>query len=346
MNPMKAAIDTLVKTARRPVSALRDWLPGRERPETPDEPGTPPNADGVVTPTTRPRIGLALSAGGAKGLAHIGVIQVLEENGIPVDAVSGTSMGAYVGAMWAAGQNGDQLEELAASMRETRDLWSLVDPVLFPRRGFIRGVKIEQRLRATLGDATFADLNRPLYLMATEFEGFRSRTLCEGDVVSAVLASLAIPGIVVPVMRDGVEYVDGGVCDPLPVSVLRNAAGMDHVIAVNVLPTVEEFYLSRKKMTDCPALPLWKQPLCWLNKQVNWFARGNILDTLRSAAMAAQMQIVEQSAVLADITLRPVDKAARWHDYTNYRRYIEVGREVATEALPRIQALLNAKPHQ
>lgn len=345
MNPMKAAIDSLVSAAQRPVAALRDWLPGLGKGDSTGDPVVPDLTPIVPDTPARPRIGLALSAGGAKGLAHIGVIQVLEENGITIDAVAGTSMGAYVAAMWASGQDGEHLEELAASMREKRDLWSIVDPVLFPRRGFIRGAKLERRLRATLGTMTFEEMKRPLYVMATEFEAFCSRILNQGDVASAVLASIAIPGIVVPVTRDGIEYVDGGVCDPLPVAVLRNVAQMDRVIAVNVLPTVEEFYDSRKARTDCPKLPLWKQPICWLNQQVNWFARGNILDTLRSSAMAAQMRVVEHSAVLADITLRPIDKAARWHDYTSYRRYIELGREVALEALPKIKALLQTPAH-
>lgn len=337
---MKAALDSLVKNAHRPIAALRDWLPwgvgeAFRKPEA-----RPPRPVEAFDITERPTIGLALSAGGAKGLAHIGVIQVLEENGIHIDAVSGTSMGSYVAAMWASGQHGEQLEALAATMQEKRDLWSLVDPVMFPRRGFIHGTKIERRLRTTLGDRTFREMERPLYVIATEFEGFRARVLHEGDVASAVMASIAIPGIVVPVIRDGIEYVDGGVCDPLPVSVLRDMAGVDRIIAVNVLPTIEEFHNSRKKMPDCPSLPLWKRPFCWMNSQINWFARGNILDTLRSAAMASQMRVVEHSAVLADITLRPVDKAARWHDYTSYRRYIEVGREAATEALSQIKALL------
>ncbi|MCB1087143.1 MAG: patatin-like phospholipase family protein [Verrucomicrobiae bacterium] len=336
---MKAAIDTLIKTAHRPVAALRGWLPwgsgeSNRHPRVKAE--RPVEAFDI---RDRPTIGVALSSGGAKGLAHIGVIQVLEESGIEVDAIAGTSMGAYVAAMWASGLNGEELEELAATVQDRGDLFSLVDPVFFPRRGFIQGRKIERRLRVTLGDRSFREMVKPLYILATEFEGFRRRVLHEGDVASAVLASIAIPGIVVPVTRDGIEYVDGGVCDPLPVGVLREMAGVDHIIAVNVLPTVEEFHLSRQNRPDCPELPLWKRPFCWLNRQVNWFARGNILDTLRSAAMASQMQVVEHSAQLADVSIRPVDPSARWHDYTSFRRYIDIGREAAQNALPEILAL-------
>src|SRR5690606_17360606 len=118
--------------------------------------------------STRPRVGLALSSGGAKGLAHIGVIQVLEENGIEVDAVIGTSMGAYVGGLWASGLNGQELEELAATMATPRDLWALVDPLFPPRRGFIGGEKVRYRLEESLGERTFLEMEKPFYAVATE----------------------------------------------------------------------------------------------------------------------------------------------------------------------------------
>lgn len=165
----------------------------------------------------RPRIGIALSSGGAKGLAHIGVIQVLEEKGIEVDAIAGTSMGAYVGGLWAAGLNGKELEALAADMASKRDLLNLVDPVFPPRREFLRGTSIHGRLEKTLRGRTFEELEKPFFAVATEFETLERAVFQTGDVASAIVASLAVPGVVVPVTRDGVEYIDGGVCDPLPV---------------------------------------------------------------------------------------------------------------------------------
>lgn len=298
-----------------------------------------------VRPGDHPRVGIALSSGGAKGLAHIGVIQVLEENEIPVDVIAGTSMGAYVGALWASGQDGKRLEDLAADLKTARDLWTLVDPV-WPRRGFIRGENIERRLRRTLADKTFEELERPLFVMATEYGSFARVAIREGDVTSAVMASSAIPGIVVPVKRDGVEYVDGGVCDPLPVSVLREEAATDLVIAVNVLPSLEELDRHRRLIAG-ERIPLfWKRPLVWMNRHFNWFARDNLLDILRSAAMGSQMRIVAQSTALADVVIRPIDGDARWHDYTSYERYIRIGREAAEEALPAIRALLKERKRE
>ncbi len=287
---------------------------------------------GKVNSPGRPKIGLALSSGGAKGLAHIGVIQVLEENGIEVDAIAGTSMGAYVGGLWASGQNGKELEELSAAMGSGRDLWSLVDPVFPPRRGFIKARKIERRLRKTLHNSTFNELPTPFYAVATELDGLGRAILHKGDVASAILASLAIPGIVHPVLREGIEYVDGGVCDPLPVTLLREHVGLDKVIAVNVLPKVEQLKHHKKFRKRKGLLPM-------LNRHLNYFAPGNLLDILRNTPMGSQMRLVERSARHADILIDAVNPNSRWHDYNNYEGYIALGREAAEAALPELMAL-------
>lgn len=294
-------------------------------------------------PARRPRIGLALSSGGAKGLAHIGVIQVLEENGILIDAVAGTSMGAYVGGCWASGFSGKQLEELAAAMAGRRDLWDLVDPAIPPRRGFVGGHKILKRLRRTLGDKTFRELEKPFYCVATALNGYGRAVLHEGDVASAILASLAVPGIVEPVTREGVEYIDGGVCDPLPVSVLRDLAGVDKIIAVNVLPKPQQ---TQRFHQGPPHYRLWRNPCAFLNQHLNLFARGNLLDILRGSAMASQMRLVEGSANGADILISAISGVPRWHDYNNYRSYIALGRTAAESQLTELRELagLSTKP--
>src|SRR5207253_3943868 len=107
------------------------------------------------------RIGLALSSGGAKGLAHIGVIQVLEENGIEVDIIAGCSMGAYVAAAWGFGCDGKTMEKLAREVEGRWGVWRLVDPVFPPREGFIGGRAIKNRLQRTIGDTHFSELTRP-----------------------------------------------------------------------------------------------------------------------------------------------------------------------------------------
>ncbi|MDF1659160.1 MAG: patatin-like phospholipase family protein [Verrucomicrobiales bacterium] len=286
---------------------------------------------------SRPRVGLVLSSGGAKGLAHIGVIQVLEENGIEVDVVAGTSMGAYVGGLFAAGFNGKELESFAADMTRKRDLLDLVDPVFPPRRGFLRGRSIYERLDKSLQGKTFAELEKPFLAVATEFETLERAVIRTGEVASAIVASLAVPGVVVPVVRNGVEYIDGGVCDPLPVSLAKKTWDLDHVIAVNVLPPIGSL---REAKAGDRGSRVWLKPLQFLNRHLNYFARGNLLDILRAAAMGSQMRLVGKSAREADVLISPMSPKSGWHDYHRYADYIEIGRAAALEALPKIKALL------
>ena len=339
-------------------SSRRRWFPWRLLPWTtggrgsrgaagtgendPDEPSAPEELE------VRPRVGLALSSGGAKGLAHIGVIQVFEEHGIKIDAVAGASMGAYVGAMWSAGQDGKKLEVLAAEMETSKDLLDLVDPVFPPRRGFIRGSKIEDRLRSTIGDITFEELVRPLSVVATELDGYRRVIFETGDVASAVRASLSIPGILTPTVRDGVEYMDGGVCDPLPVGVLRKK-GLDVVIAVSVIPSLKDLPEEGREpldRLDRERPSWWRRALSWFNHKANYFAKGNLFDILRGAAFGSQLRLAEASAEKADVLIRPVTTHCRWHDYTAWREYIDVGRRAAEAALPEIRARLAAAAAQ
>lgn len=294
-----------------------------------------------------PRIGLALSSGGAKGLAHIGVIQVLEKHGIEISEIAGTSIGAYVGAMWASGLDGKELEALASEMKTGRDLLTLVDPILPPRRGFVRGNKIERRLRHTLGDTTFEELKKPLSVVATELDGYRRVVFETGDVASAVRASLAIPGILEPAVRDGVAYMDGGVSDPLPVDVLLDKP-IDLVIAVSVIPSLAELPEEGREPLDSideGRRSWWRRSLSWLNGKANYFAKGNLFDILRGAAFGSQLRLVEASAARADILIRPVTNHCRWHDYTAWEEYIAVGRKAAEEALPEILEHLSESVH-
>lgn len=285
----------------------------------------------------RPRIGLALSSGGAKGLAHIGVIQVLEENGIEISAIAGTSMGAYVGGLWAAGFRGTELEGLAAKMGSKRDLLQLVDPVFPPRRGFLRGERIRERLETSLSGRVFSDLEKPFLAVATEFETLDRVVLRTGNVASAIVASLAVPGVVVPVRRDGVEYIDGGVCDPLPVNLARSHWDLDLVIGVNVLPPVGSL---RKRNSMSGETHFLKRPARFLSRHLNYFSYGNLLDILRAAAMGSQMRLVGKSAREADVLVSPMSPKSGWHDYHRYADYIRIGRKAAEDSLTEIQSLL------
>src|SRR5204863_9956209 len=139
------------------------------------------------------RVGLALSSGGARGLAHIGVIQVLEENGIEVDVIAGCSMGSYIGAVWAYGHDGVAMERLAREVEHRWGLFELIDPFILPRQGFLRGEKVKSRLKRSIGDVHFSELVRPLRIVTTHLASLDRVVISAGEVAQAVHASSAIP---------------------------------------------------------------------------------------------------------------------------------------------------------
>ena len=293
----------------------------------------------------RCRVGLALSSGGARGLSHIGVIQALEEAGIEVDVVAGCSMGSYVGAVWAYGYDGAFMEKLA---REVEGPWwsvlSLIDPFILPRQGFLRGEKVKSRLKKSIGDAHFFEMIRPLRIVATNLNTLEREVFSSGEVAEAVLASAAIPGICAPIDIKGETYMDGGIADPLPVDVLTDM-GIERIIAVNTIPTPaylrcrlemerEQTALSGRKPSKVKAA---------LNKYLNYFAPGNILDTLMRTFNGAQMRVAEYSCRYADIVLRPLAFDSRWHDFRHPGKYIALGRRVTEDHLNEIKSLVNRK---
>ncbi|MGH8722965.1 MAG: patatin-like phospholipase RssA, partial [Burkholderiales bacterium] len=177
----------------------------------------------------RPKIALALGAGGARGWAHIGAIRALNEQGIRPDIVCGTSMGSLVGAAYAAGEL-ERLEQWALSLG-WRDVFGLMDFTL--RGGLIRGKKLFELMRARFGLQDIGSLPLPYGAVATELASGREVWLREGQVLDAVRASIAIPGVFAPVLRDGELLVDGALVNPVPVSMCR-VLGADIVIAVDL----------------------------------------------------------------------------------------------------------------
>lgn len=294
-----------------------------------------------------PRIGLVLSSGGARGLAHAGVIQVLEEEGIPITAVAGCSMGAYVGSLWAAGLDGAALEDRAREIKDREALKALLDYVIPPSEGLIRGNLIRRHLERDLGSKTFADLQRPLIVVATDLDLLVPHVFDSGLVSNAVHASAAIPAICAPVHLDGRRYCDGGVSEPLPVSLLRRRLPVDHVIAVNVMPMPTDF-ADRADSTfgrrEQAAAGFLSRPFRSLWGKINLLAHGNVLDTFRRALMAAQLRLIAKEEEAADVVIHPRFAASTWHDFENFTQYLQAGRDAATAALPAIRALLNATP--
>jgi NTE family protein len=176
------------------------------------------------------KIGLALGGGAARGCAHIGVLRALEEKSIPVGCIAGTSIGAMVGAVYASGGM-DHLEELLLKM-DLLQLLSYFD-VVFPHSGLVDGRKVTELLRGILGDRSFDDLSVPFAAVATDLRDGSEVVLSSGDVIDAVRASIAVPGVFTPFVTDDALLVDGGLVDPVPVNVVRSL-GAEFVIAVDL----------------------------------------------------------------------------------------------------------------
>ena len=176
----------------------------------------------------KPRIGLALGAGASRGLAHIGVLQVLEEHGIFPDLIAGSSIGAIVGALYASGISPQMMEGIA----ENLDMRMYYD-VAIPKLGFVKGERIEELIRLLTKGKTFDELKIPLKVTAVDLKSNQSVILDKGEVYKAVRASISIPGIFVPVFDGDKVLVDGGLLERLPTRVVRDM-GADIIIGVDV----------------------------------------------------------------------------------------------------------------
>ena len=243
----------------------------------------------VAPQATAPRIGLALSGGGARGLAHVGVLKVLEEMRVPISCVTGTSMGAIVGGTFAAGRTSAEMEKLVleaqwdaifrdkpprkeiAMRRKVDDYKTLFAPEFGVKdgslalpKGVIAGVSIESFFR-TLATPAFAitDFDRlpiPFRAMATDIETGESIVLASGSLANAMRASMSVPGAIAPVERDGRLLVDGGIANNLPIDEARRLCG-DVIIAVNISTPP----MKREQLTS--ALAITGQLINFLGKQ-------------------------------------------------------------------------------
>lgn len=265
---------------------------------------TPP---GPRPPPRPPRIGLALGGGAARGFAHIGVIQVLEEAGIKVDLVAGTSAGSLVAALYASGMNGKQMAALAEAMDE-----GAITDWAFPGRGLIRGEALARFMREKTGNRTIEQMVMPLGIVATDLADGSGVLFRSGDTGTAVRASSAVPALFQPVKIGGREYVDGGLVAPVPVRYARQM-GADLVIAVDISSPPDD-----KPLGD--AMRMLLQTFAIMSRSINSYE-------LREA----------------DLVLQPRLLGIGSADFTARRRAIQVGREAAQVLLPQLRQRIESK---
>ena len=264
----------------------------------------------VAKPTPRPpRIGLALGGGAARGFAHIGVIQVLEENGIRPDFVAGTSAGSLVAALYASGKNGAELGALAEAMDESAFTdWS------FPGRGLIRGEALARYVREQTGGMRIEQMRIPLGIVATDLDSGGGILFQAGDPGVAVRASSAVPAVFQPVRIGTHEYVDGGLVAPVPVRYARQM-GAELVIAVDISAAPDG-------NATGDAMRMLLQTFAIMGRSINSFE-------LRDA----------------DVLLRPKLPHVSGADFTARKRAIQAGREAMQSQLAQLRERIAAKTH-
>ncbi len=295
-------------------------------------------------------VGLALGSGAALGLAHIGVLKVLEREKIPIDIIAGSSMGALIAAFWASGKSAAALEELALRFR-TR--WQLalqfVDVPWLPLRGMFPGKGVAKYLRSVLTDKTFDDTWLPLRVVATNPYMRERIVFRSGKLVDAVRASVSIPGIFLPVLHEGNVYLDGGVSSPVPVSVLRQE-GATRVIAVNVFPTTKEVQELDAKLRQAKTAKAEALARRWVPLRIGamlWHEGAKLVSPLVTHVLMRSMQMMEfevgeVECQDADVVIRPTTPGAEWDEFYRAERFIQRGEEAANEALPHILQLLHS----
>ena len=253
-----------------------------------------------------PRLGLALGGGAARGFAHIGVIQVLEEAGVRPDLVVGTSAGSLVAALYAAGRNGAELAQLALAMDEGAITdWS------FPGRGLIRGDALARFVREHTAARTIEQMRLPLGIVATDLDTGEPILFQRGDTGLAVRASSAVPAVFQPVRIGNREYVDGGLVSPVPVRFARQM-GAELVIAVDISTPPDGAVTS-------DVFRMLLQTFSIMGKSINRFE-------LREA----------------DVVVRPDLRGVGSAAFAERSRALAAGRDAARAALPLLRERLAA----
>ena len=283
-------------------------------PATPPVPPAPPKVVAVeVLPAVRvpPKLGLALGGGAARGFAHIGVIQVLEEAGLRPDFVAGTSAGSVVAALYASGKTGAQLQQIGESMEEAAITdWTL--PVF--NSGLVRGDALAKYVNQQVGGRSIENMALPLGIVATDLYSGEMMVFQRGNTGMAVRASSAVPALFQPVKISGRSYVDGGLVSPVPVRAAR-LMGAQVVLAIDITSPPDS---SGSDNTITVLL----QTASIMGKSINAF------------------ELKE-----ADVVVRPDLREVSSADFSSRKKAIEAGRRAMLEFLPQLRATMLAKTH-
>ncbi|PKQ38451.1 MAG: hypothetical protein CVT59_04325 [Actinobacteria bacterium HGW-Actinobacteria-1] len=292
------------------------------------------------------RLGLALGSGSARGLAHIGVLKVFEREGLPIDAIAGTSIGALIGGAYAVGVTPAEMERLAISV-DFKHLVSLAD-VARPTTALVNGRHVEEFIRDVVDSQTFADVRIPFCCIAADVRAEREVVLRSGDLATAIRASVSTPVIFAPVERDDRLLVDGAVLNPVPVDAVR-AMGVDTVVAVTNLGLPAGRVPSVSNDMQDPSIATGHACDRGFADVVYSRVFTGVMDRLRSPSVyqlasgsidLMQRGLSEQQLSTADLIIAPQVDGAAYYSFFEADRIIRAGVAAAEAALPQIEALL------
>ena len=295
-------------------------------------------------------VGIALGGGGARGWAHIGVLEVLEERGVDVAYVSGTSIGSVVGAIYAAG-NLPMLKDATLAL-DWRDILYYFLEVNVSFGGMIDGKRIVEFIRENVQVTHFRELKKPFQCTATNIKRGTPEVFSEGDLLEAIRASIAIPGIFTPVIKDEKVLVDGGVVNPVPVEQARNM-GADIVIAVDINASRledselggmanEEAAAESEAMRNSPLMDKFKG--LWKGKELSaspafkkWFGnkgQPNLFELLGNSIIAMEAQIAEGNykKFPPDVLIKPQVAQYTFVEFNKADALIQAGRNAMEAA--------------
>ncbi len=256
----------------------------------------------------RPKIGLALGSGGARGLSIIGVLKVLEAEKIPIDCIAGSSIGAMIGGFYAAGLTVSEIEKIALNTN-WKLMFSLLDPHM--RDGLIGGEKVKKFIEDHLGKKTFAECRLPFAAVATDLKSGEEVVMDAGDLASAIRASISVPLVFQPVKREERVLADGGLSLPVPVSPARRL-GADFVIAVNL-----DNYSAEKD------------------------GKLGLYDVADMSLSIVRHQLAMRDCRDADLTIAPNVSKTGWHQFLDGKDLVEAGEKAAMSLMPQLHELLH-----
>lgn len=268
----------------------------------------------------KPKIGLALGSGGAKGLSHIGVFKTLEKYNIPIAYIAGSSIGSIMGAHYAAFKDTKKLEELFINLTLQKG-FQLFDPIL--KGGFIKGKKFENFINEILEGASFDKLQIPFAAVATDFTSAKTVVFTQGNLTKSVRASASVPPLFQPLMYKEMLLADGGLSNSVPVDIVREM-GADIVIAVNL----DTIYAEKGMLPALSKIPM---------HSINILRHNLALQSTKTADVIISPQGIYQIGLIG------------WDyffDTAKTKQVIQEGEKATEEIIEEIQKLMNKKPEK